>query len=217
MRVLGQLVSTWTIERAARAVLRDERIVGAYLDEITRQDTAAGQPVDRVERPRSVSIRERVSRFSDEQLPALILVCPGTTDTPRRDGEGLYSATYAFGVTAVAQATDEDLARELAGILAAAGAAILLHRLPSLDERVTSVRWDGEASDDVTVAPDQRSRAIVTRGLLIGLQDLVCDLSGLPAGWDEADPPVGQPPLDPGALETVLAADVTVTPTDVAP
>lgn len=213
-RTLGPLFSSWSLEQAARGLLYPDRgLLGAYLDEISRQ---VGQAAVRVERPRSVTVRERASRFADEQLPTIILVCPGTIGEPQRDGEGLYSATWQMTVAAVSQATDPDIARAVASDLCVAATAVLLHELPRLPG-VVSAMWAGEAADDVPIGNDQRSRAIMARGIEITVQDIVCDLAGLPDDWDTADPPMGQPPLDTGDLQTVLSAGLTVEPVEQLP
>lgn len=213
-RVLGPLVSPFALERAARDLLLPEaNLLHFYLDEVTRADRASeDDPVDRVERPRTVSIRERASRFADEQLPAIILVVPGTTGNPRRGGDGMYSATYALGCCAVVQSTGEDMARELASILAVAGAAVLMQNLPGADDRISNVRWDGDAFDEGSLEPDQRSRCIATRGLLVDVYDMVTDLGSPPLAVP--DPPLGEPPADPGDLLTVESTEVTVTPVE---
>lgn len=208
---LGPLVSTWSFERAARDLLMPDRnLIGLYLDEVVRQ---TGADI-RSERPRTVVVREKASRFADEQLPAIILVCPGTVGDMERDGEGRYSAMWQMTVAAVTQAADADVARELASDLCCAAAAVLVQMLPKIDARVISAMWAGEASDDVPLGVDQRSRCIVGRGVLVGVQDVVCDLSGVPPAWNEPDPPIGEPPVDLDPLATVDTVSVSVTPVE---
>lgn len=210
-RVLGPLISSWSFERAAQQLLvADRGLIGIYADEVSR---AMGETI-RIERPRSVVVRGTAERFSDDQLPGLILRCRGTTEPPRRDGEGLYSAVWSMSVIAVAQGVDINVTRSVACDLCTAATAVLLQHLVKVDSRIAYVRWEGEDSDEIDLGGDDRSRSVVGRGLLIGVNDVLCDLAGLPAAWDTADPPIGQPPLDAGALETVQSADVTVTPTD---
>jgi len=211
MPTLGPLVSSWSIERAARDLLMPDRnLIGLYLDEVVRQ---TGEGV-RSERPRTVVVREKAMRFADEQLPALIIVCPGTAGDAERDGEGRYSAMWQMTVAAVTQSVDADLARALAADLACAAAAVLVQMLPKIDERVVFARWAGEASDDVPLGVDQRSRCIVGRGVLVGVQDVLCDLAGVPADWNVPDPPIGDEPVDLPAPVTVDTVSVSVTPVE---
>jgi hypothetical protein len=219
-RLLGPLVSSWAFEKSAQQLLvRDANRVGLYLDELARQMgdlREDGNPI-RMERPLSVLVRETASRFPESQLPGVILECPGTIGDPIRDGAGMYSAEWAMNVIAVTQGTDIDVTRSLACDLCTAATAVLLHGLVQVDDRIVDVRWSGEDSIELDgEEQDQRSRSVVGRGLVILVQDLVCDFSGLPAGWDEPDPPMdGSPPLDAGDLETVLSAEVeSAVPTD---
>lgn len=210
-RTLGPLISSWSFERAAQQLLvADRGLVGIYADEVARQ---LGESI-RIERPRSVVVRGTAERFSEDQLPGLILRCRGTVGEPVRDGEGLHSAVWSMSVIAVAQGVDINVTRSVACDLCAAATAVLLQHLVKVDSRIAFVRWDGEDSDEIDLGGDDRSRSVVGRGLLIGVNDVVCDLAGLPAAWDVADPPIGLPPLDAGERQTVLSAGVTVTPTD---
>ncbi len=207
MRTLGPLVSSWSFEAAAQQLLvRDRNLIGVYCDEVTRQ---MGETV-RIERPLSVLVRETASRFPEDQLPGIILECSGTIGDPERAGDGMYSADWAMNVIAVTQGNDIDVTRSLACDLCTAATAVLLHGLVQVDDRVVGVRWAGEDSIELDgEQQDQRSRSVVGRGLVIRVQDIVCDFSGLPAGWDEPDPPMqGSPPLDTGDLGTVLTAEV---------
>lgn len=221
-RVLGPLVSSWSFEQAARMLLLPDRnVLGLYLDELARQ---TGENV-RIERPRSVLVRETASRFAEDQLPGIILRCSGTVGEPTREGDGTYTADWAMSVIAVTQATGTgnggpadgfSIARSTASDLCAAAAAVLIHYLPRVDSRVVSVRWDGEDSAELDLGDDQRSRSVVGRGLVITVQDILCDLAGLP-DLDDAplDPPIGEPAEDAGDLLTVDSVDATVTPVEV--
>lgn len=211
---LGPLVSSWSLERAARDLLMPDRnLIGLYLDEVVRQ---TGAEV-RSERPRAVVVRQRAARLADEQLPALILVCPGTLGDPHRDADGLYLATWAMTVAAVTQATDADLGRQLASDLCCAATGVLVQTLPRVDPRVIAARWSGEATDDIPMGEDHRSRCIFARGILVSVGDVLCDLAGVPGTWDEPDPPIGEPPVDLGDPTTVDTVSVTATPVEEIP
>jgi hypothetical protein len=214
MRVLGPLVHSYSVERAAARILNpDHGLIGVYLDETARQDRASiSDPVDRLERPRAVRIRERVRAFSDDQLPALIIVSPGTIGPTRRDGEGNYSATWSLGVTAVTQSTGEDVGRETAAMLATAAADVLLHYLPRVDDRIRNVTWEAEATTD-TPMDDARSRHACTRELHVTVEDVVSDFAGAyELTFD--DPPLGDPALDTGDRQTVLTTGLEATPVE---
>lgn len=208
---LGPLVSSWSFERVARDLLEPDRnLIGLYLDEVVRQ---TGSTV-RSERPRTVVVRERASRLADEQLPALIVVCPGTVGDLERDGEGRYTGMWAMTVAAVTQAADADLGRQLASDLCAAATAVLVHGLPRADDRILAARWSGEATDDVPMGVDHRSRCIFGRAILVTVADVLCDLAGPPAAWDIPDPPIGGDPVDLGDPTTVDTVSVTATPVE---
>lgn len=212
-RRLGPMLSPWSLERSARDLLvADRSLTGLYLDELNRQ---AGFPAVRVERPLSVKVRWRASRFSEDMLPGLVLVNAGTVGVPDRDGEGRYSAVWQMTVAAISQATDEDVGREVASDLCTAATLVLLQHWSKVDARVGFVRWIGAVTTDVDVDGDERSRCIFANGLQFGVADCLSDLAGLPADWDEPDPPIGQPPLDTGELGRVgSAAVVSAVPVD---
>jgi hypothetical protein len=208
---LGPLVSSWTFERVARDLLEPDRnLIGLYLDEVVRQTGATV----RSERPRTVAVRQKARRFADEQLPALIIVCPGTVGEPERGGDGSYAAAWQMTVAAVTQATDDDVGRALASDLCCAAAGVLVQMLPRVDSRVVATRWAGEASDEVDVGANGRSRCIFGRGVLVTVQDVVCDFGGPPTTWNVPDPPISDAPVDLGDLGTVETVSVTVTPVE---
>jgi hypothetical protein len=213
VRRLGPIISSWSIERAMRDLLLPDReppLIGLYEDEVNRQ---FGTPDVRVERPRSVKVRWSISRFADDQLPAIIVLAGGTVGAVNRDSEGLYTATWAMMVAGVAQASDEDIAREVASDLSKAAAAVVVHMLPKVDGRVISAQWNGE-DQPIDLAGDERSRCAFGQRLQITVADHLCDLGGLPADWDEADPPMGEPPIDAGDLGTVEEVAVEVVPVE---
>lgn len=212
---LGPLVSSWSFERIARDLLAPDRnLIGLYLDAVVAQNGGNGE---RSERPRAVYVRERASRLSDEQLPALILVCPGTVGDLERDGEGYYSGWWAMTIAAVTQSANEDLGRQLASDLCCAATAVVVQGLPRADPRIVSAHWAGEATDDIPMGKDHRSRCIFGRGVIVGVERVLCDLAGVPADWNVPDPPFGEPPVDLGDPTTVDTVSVTATPVEEIP
>lgn len=210
-RVMGPLLNSAAIERVARDLLLPERgLLRRYLDEITRQDTV-GQPsaeIDRLALPKTVKVRETARHFADDQLPAIVLVCPGTSDPPRRDGAGVYDAKLPLGVTSIVKKGSEDLAREIAGIHAAAAAAVLLQCLPRVDDRVASVVWDGYLSSDT---PDDTARTlhVCVHQLTLTVTDVFNDLGQPNFPWPDYVPGPGSV-FDPGEYGAVAEATATV-------
>lgn len=209
---MGPMLNAAAIERVAVDLLSSDRgLLRRYLDEIVRQDTP-GQPeseIDRIALPKSVRIREAARHFADDQLPAIVLVAPGTEDEPRADGSGVYLARLPLAVTAIVKKGTEDLGREIAGILAQASAAVLLHGLPRVgDDRISSVTWGGYYSTDT---PDDTARTlhVCVHQLTVTVND-VMNTSGLPNfPGPEFVPGVG-PAFDPGEYGTVLDTEAVV-------
>lgn len=206
-RVLGPLLNSAAIERVARDLLSPDRgLLRIYLDEIVRQDTPElpSTGIDRLALPKTVRVRERARHFADDQLPAIILVCPGTSEQPRRDGSGVYDAKLPLAVTAIVKKGTEDLAREIAGIHAAAAAAVLLQCLPRVDDRVTNVTWDGWVSTD-TEDDTARSLHVCVHQMTLTVSDVMNDI-GRPVTFLPGD--IGT--FDPGEYGLVEEAELTI-------
>lgn len=210
-RVLGPMFTTWTLEESVRTVLAtDTHAMAAYIAEAVRQSDLGDA---RVERPRSVLIAERATRLAEKQLPALIVVSPGTVGEPRRDGNGNTQHTWSLVVAAVTQASNERVARQKASILAAAIRSCVTHGLPRTDDRVINVRWLGESSDEVPLDTDQRSRAVSACLFEIDVFPVMNTDYG-PGPWEfDPDPETGAG-LDLGDLGTVEETLLTITPVE---
>lgn len=211
-RLLGPFVTPWSLRRAARELLRSDHL-GIYVDEIVRQQTPVGTPL-RIERPRDVVCREQAVRRAEEQLPLIVVACPGSVDVRRRSGDGSYDGTLRLEVHAVTSAADDDVGAETASVLALGAAALLLHELP----RATgfTAKWLGVLADPPATAggaalDGDDDRAIHAEGHLLAVSGvLLSDLGGLPP--DLRDPPLEEPPLDVGSGPSVEEIDLTTTP-----
>lgn len=207
-RLLGDLVDTHSIERAIVEVLRPSRnLIGVWSDEVSRQQPEHSSV--RIERPKTVKVRWSISRFADQQLPALLVMNGGTLGESYRDGEGRYQATWSMLVAAVVQGTDEDVTRGQASRMSRAAMGVLASMLPKVDARIGAVMWRGEEEPiDYRSKDDVRSRCAFGQRFTVTVGGIMCDLAGLPVDWDETDPPMGEPPLDTGELGTVESARV---------
>jgi hypothetical protein len=207
-RVLGPLVDDHSIEQAIKGVLLPRRnLIGVWSDEVSRQQPEFSTV--RIERPKTVKVRWSISRFAEDQLPALLVLNGGTVGEPYRDGEGRYQATWSMVVAGVAQGTNEDVTRGIASRMSRAAMGVLASMLPKVDDRIGTVRWQGaEDPIDYRSKDDVRSRCAFGQRFTVTVGDIMCDLVGLPVDWDETDPPMGEPPLDTGDLGTVASARV---------
>jgi hypothetical protein len=180
------------------------------MDHLTRLEG----PTDRVERPKSIRVRTRLSRLAEDQLPTLVLICPGTTGEALRDGDGNYKAQYSVGVAAVTQSTSEQVGREQANVISTAAALLLMQCLTRASESVTSVVWEDDSSDDTDI-DDQRSRHVFTHTLTVTVDDVMND-EGFPSVLDGLNDPLssGTGDNDLGSYLTVESTELTITPVE---
>ena len=82
----GRLISAVDVEQALKA--RIDARLDNYLNEVERQH---GLAVGTLQRPRAFVVAER---FPEDQLPAIVVESPGTTDLPAADGQGRYWARF---------------------------------------------------------------------------------------------------------------------------
>ena len=144
----GPIKPSGAVERGAEAVLTTW--LPYYLAEAARQDgLEAGEPYPA--EPRTIETFTRPDTWMEHQLPAVIVVSPGTDGEADTDGRGRVSAWWRLGVWAVVGASDQDATRRLAHRYAAAIRACLVsHRtLGGVAERLTyrGERYDEAATD----------------------------------------------------------------------
>lgn len=205
-RSLGLLATDWPLRRLARDIVA--RYTGIYADELVRQQTPAGEPIPRVERLRDVVVRERAIRHSEEQLPAIVLAIPGTTDVGYRSGGGVYAPRFRIEVHSAYQSDDPDIGGEVASILAMAATRALIDGLPGgLDGRLGAASWEGFGTVELVPDRDDRTRHSAAHVLTVIHEDFM-SIGELP---DVTDPPIEQPPVDPGDLPVIDDTAVSIT------
>ncbi|ADB50163.1 hypothetical protein [Conexibacter woesei] len=219
VRLLGPFVTPWSLKRAARELLLSERL-GIYVDEIVRQQTPVGRPVLRIDRPRDVVIREQARRRTEDQLPLIVLACPGSVDVRHRASDGTYTGTLRLEVHAVTAVSGDDVGAETASLLALGAANLLLHELP----RATGfqVRWLGvlagdppELEGDGDAALDGHDdRLLHAEGHVLAVSGVLLSDLGGPLPLDLRDPPLEDLPADPGELPSVEEIALTTTPVE---
>lgn len=118
----GRLIAAVDVEQALKA--RIDARLDAYLDEVERQH---GLEPGTLQRPRAFVVAER---FPEDQLPAIVVESPGTTDLPEPDGHGRYIARFELVLAIHVAAGDGAL--ELAKLYALALRALALQQPSAL-------------------------------------------------------------------------------------
>jgi len=157
------LVAASDVEDAVIALLQNW--LPTYVWEIERQH---GQTPGQLAAPRSYLISSEAEKMPEDQLPAIIVASPGTTDPPLADGDGVYTARWGIAASVMIAARGNRLALRLARLYAAAirGALIQQQQLDGLALR--RVDWLGERYD--------RLESIDDRTICIGSVDLAAEV-----------------------------------------
>jgi len=137
------VIDAWQVEEAVISTL--EPRLAYYM-------TQLGYPA-----PRSYTRATSFDKFPEDQLPTIIVSCPGLNDQPRRAGDGSYLVDWFVGVGAMVEARTEDDTRKAARKVAALIRAIILQQ-PSLGGFADGVTWLNENYDQLEL-PKRRSLA----------------------------------------------------------
>jgi hypothetical protein len=121
------------------------------------------------------------------QFPAILVVVPGLTETPKKEGDGSYRCTWGAGVAVVVQAKNADGASKLAKRYGAAIHTLLIQK-KGFDPNVMGLTWEGEAYDDV---PSSEGRNMASARVVLGIE--YRHVSTEAAGPAIADPPHADP------------------------
>lgn len=197
MSIYGQIITFHQVELAMKNFL--QRWLPTYLAEMERQ---TGRTPGSLPRPVAWSNTTEFTKFPEENLPLVVIVCPSITGTPVKEGNGSYRVAYPVGVAVVVKAggsRPKESVRALAGIYSAAvRAAVLQHR--GLDGFAITTNWIDERSDDIPVDA-RRSLGSGQNVFEVEVRDVV----SAHMGTSEPDPPA-DPLEDPG--DWPIATDV---------
>ena len=199
----GRIVSPWQIEQATAATIA--LWINDYLGELGRlhrYDPAQIEP------PRAIITRSEFERWSEEQIPAVIVMC-GPTSRPERHAQGQYMATWPVGVSVVVSDQDQDATRKLAlTYITAIRALILQHKMLKSSLYPSGLAnystWEGE---DYDTTPSLAERSIGSAHVMfsIGIEGAVTEQAG-------PRTPSASPWVDPGDWPLIEEVDVNVTP-----
>jgi len=168
-----------------------------YLAEMARHDgqdptTDGGLLPDFASYPDSLDL----SRFPEEQLPACILVVPGTTQIEKR-GSGKVSALWKVGIGLAVTGQDKPTTIKLAQLYTTAVRMIILQN-PSLGHFANGVTWNREEYTGNIIRADD------TRTLAIGVLDFTVSVDGnVDVDQGPVEPiPNNEPPTGWATVET---------------
>jgi hypothetical protein len=167
-----------------------------YLQEIELQ---LGRERGLIPPPRFYTTRNKFMSYPEEQLPLCVVVSPGLTDAPTKDGDGCYNGWYGVGVGFVAQARDDVTADFLAKVYAADARAILLQH-QDMGGGTAGTEWIDEIYDDDIAEDENRTLKASYVLFRIYVENIVNSYGG-PVG--PIPNPDTQPGSDWGTVETV--------------
>ncbi len=174
MSIIGPIILPQHVKDAVARTIR--AFMETYLAEVER---AAGLDPRSllVPKPGSYITREddRLEDWPESQLPAVIIMSPGTAERPAVDGDGEYAARWAVNVAVVASGNSQLATSDLAGYYAGAVRALLVQQ-GTLQGFANGTTWKGERYGDLpadarrTLATsievfEVRVENVVTRGL----------------------------------------------------
>jgi len=167
-----------------RAVLSTLRAwYPTYLKEIEIQ---RGYQTSQIPPPRTYVERWRFDTYPDEQIPIVVAVCPGMSEPPTTDAEGIMSGWWSIGVGIIAAANTEDNSERLAKIYGAAARAILSQK-SFLDDT-----WEFDGTDIVDESyedvPDMEQSRTMRAAQVISRVH-VANITSKWAGPSHPDPP----------------------------
>jgi hypothetical protein len=196
---IGPIVAASDVERAALATIK--KWVSTYLGEAEGQhDRARGS----LPRPRSYTTTNSFDKWPEDQLPCVLLVCPGLVEQPRAEGNGHYHAVFAVGVAVIVSAKTEAATEELAKLYVSAVRTCLIQQ-QSLGGFADSTEWLDETYDDLP-SEDMRSLGAGQSIFAVHVGDLSRRYTGPPHPVAEVPvPPYGPMPDDPTATDVAVS------------
>jgi len=153
IEVYGRLIDATQVEDAVEDSLK--LWLPAYIAEVERQNSMDPQSLPL---PASYSRVNEFYKWSEDQLPAVLIVSPGLAPTiPKMKGNGIYHCWWRVGVAIIAAGQDRETTRMLAKRYTAAVRGALLQHAGLGDFGAEGITWNGERNSDV---PDDSTRTL---------------------------------------------------------
>jgi hypothetical protein len=193
--IFGDIIDADTIEQAALTTLQAWLPDHLAHQERRRPAVAALVPGGHFIAPRSWPTVSDFNLKAEDQLPAVVLVSPGTVGAPRRERGGQYSATWRLEVAIGVAGRDEAEARQIASIYLAAIRGALVQGDPTLGGLSEKCVWTGP--DDHAFGPTvgHSRRALYGTEFAVTVHNVVCDRLGPTAPSPDPHNPDDPPPV----------------------
>lgn len=199
--IFGSFIAAWQLEQAAIAHLREW--MPDYLPYVKRQaEEILDREIPDFPLPKSYTIVPREpDKWTEDAMPAFLVVSPGLVDRPTHDGSGNYRATFELGLAAIISAGAEDTSKLYADLYFTAASMIMLDKgsLGSFAESTTLET----AENDWLIAERNRSIAATFGNFHVQVAGFREVTGGPPAHLDD-------PSVDPGDFETPLTTETTL-------
>lgn len=140
--VFKDIVSSDEIDVQITALL--QTWMDTYLAEIRRQRSFTS-PIPSI---RSYVTIQDFRHEPENQTPAIVIVNPGTSGRPVKNGEGWWKSPFIIAVSAITSTRDQASTRKMSQVYSAAIRAIMLQKKAG-GNMISDVSWLGEANDTI--------------------------------------------------------------------
>lgn len=174
MTLFSPIIHGGVVESAVSSTL--QLWFPTYLREIERQHDREQLALPAPRSYQLVSETDDPARWPEDQLPAIIVLCPGFAEAPRHSGTGVYDARYTVSVAALVSANTQSATRQLARLYGAAVAAIIVQN-SSLGSFASGVSWIDESYDNIP-SESARSLACVIESFTVDVSAVLTSSAG---------------------------------------
>lgn len=193
--IFGPLILGSDVEDGAITTL--QTWMPLYIAMVSRK---IGQAWDWLQVPKSYTAANDPNHWPEDQVPAIVVACPGTEGQPKRDGRQTYRAKWQLEVVVFVSANDRPATEKLAKYYGGAVRMILAQKA-DLNDLAAGTQWNSEKYNIRIADQDQRVLGSCSNTFCVDVRNVVRALGGPP---DPNADPSGVPPDYP------LAEHVTV-------
>lgn len=194
--VYGPILTEGDVRHAAEETLK--LWLPSYLGEVAAQHGMARDTLPLIRSWKAVPVFEQ---WPEEQLPAIVVVAPGTNSVPEKMDNKI-TVGWSLGVAVIVSAKDEESTADLIGLYSAAIRALLSHK-GSLGGFAEGSTFMSERFDEHPIPEQGRT----LRTAMVMFSVLVAGMNKVRGGPRVADDPTVEPepwPIVTSVHETVI-------------